>query len=192
MVASGAEYFASCFDNGDLLMLAMPVSQNWRNTLQSRQQNATISVTSSADPHVPDPRHSIRSGKSWQPSRPEWRRGMPSKQRITLYGHFERVHGESIGSLASCYTARHPDAVHWAPGSEDSPHVAYWIRFVVDRVYRVGGFGDESDIGWVDMKLWHEQVIRDTQSSKQTEVTSDMSHLFSESRDLPTPYYLDL
>ena len=57
--------------------------------------------------------------------------------------------------LRQCYLATHPDAHHFAPGSKDSPHLAIWNTFVVDRVYRVGGYGDEAQIGWVDMDRWH-------------------------------------
>lgn len=81
---------------------------------------------------------------------------MPGKQRITLFGHIERIahDDERLDALAACYLHAHPDARHWMPGSRASPHVAFWSMFVVDKVYRVGGFGDESAIGWVDMARW--------------------------------------
>lgn len=81
---------------------------------------------------------------------------MPSKQRLTLFGHIERINSDNdqIHRLKKCFVRAHPDALHWTPGSGDSPHEAFWCTFHVDRVYRVGGFGDESNIGWIDMDLW--------------------------------------
>lgn len=195
-VASGPEYFGSCFENGDLLMLAMPVSQNWRNTLFTETKNATISISSSADPDVPDPRHtSIKNQNRWDPSRPSWRRGMPSKQRITLFGHFERLTDkEEIEKVAPCYKSIHPDAKHWAPGSKDSPHVAFWTRFVVDKIYRVGGFGDESNIGWIDLDLWHKSVPDKTQKNIETFLNSDKGGLAIETlfgeNEVESPFYI--
>lgn len=130
-------------------------SQNWRNALSSSSRNATMIVSSSPDPAIPDPRHTDKDGHAWDPNRPSWRRGMPSKQRMTLYGHLDRIAKEEADKVSACYLKQHPDAEHWAPGSDESPHVAFWTRFVVDRIYRVGGFGDEANIGWIDMDLWH-------------------------------------
>ncbi len=158
-VIASPDYFAPCFANGDLLMLAMPVSQHWHNALASPQRNASFSVGSNPDPHVVDPRHarsaappgrlsrSHSSNRSrqelrWDPKRPDWRRGMPSKNRMTLFGHVQDLEGEDEdekAALQKCFLVSHPDAAHWAPGSEESPHQASWVRFVVDNVYHVGG-----------------------------------------------------
>lgn len=94
---------------------------------------------------------------------------MPSKQRLTLMGHVERIAKDDpqMGAYARCYLRTHPDARHWTPGSEESPHVAFWVRFVVDSIYRVGGFGDESSIGWVDMDLFRRNGLRTTKDWEQ-------------------------
>lgn len=195
-IASGPEYFGSCFENGDLLMLAMPVSQNWRNTLFTKNKNATISISSSADPSIPDPRHtSMKNKNQWDSNRPNWRRGMPSKQRITLFGHFEKLNDkEEIEKVTPCYKQIHPDAKHWAPGSKDSPHIAFWTRFIVDKVYRVGGFGDESNIGWIDLDLWHKSIPEKGHANIDTSSHSDqeglsIETLFGES-DFESPFYI--
>lgn len=118
-----------------------------------------MSVASNPDPAVPDKRHLAGKGSHhWDRERPSWRRGMPSKGRATLFGHFENLSksesSDSLDALAKCYLSHHPDASHWAPGSSESPHVPFWARFVVDKVYWVGGFGDEHFIGWLDKPLW--------------------------------------
>lgn len=84
---------------------------------------------------------------------------MPSKARATLFGHFVLTnatqHPELSHKLSTCYLHHHPDAAHWAPGSKASPHVPFWATFIVDRVYWVGGFGDEHYIGWYSQSDWN-------------------------------------
>lgn len=81
---------------------------------------------------------------------------MYSKQRLTLFGHLETFPKGKNDSkdLQDCYLSYHADASHFTPGSSDSPHVAIWTTFVVDKVYRVGGYGDESQIGWLELDRW--------------------------------------
>lgn len=160
-VISGPEYFAPCSaETGSLLYLGLTVSQSWRNVLNSERKNATVSIASSTNPAVVDPRHaSKRHPHHWQSDRPSWRRGMPSKGRVTLFGHFELLnvtqHPEEAKTALSCYLDRHPDASHWAPNATESPHVPFWATFNVDKVYWVGGFGDEHYIGWFDSAEWN-------------------------------------
>ncbi|UZJ51926.1 hypothetical protein CBS101457_001246 [Exobasidium rhododendri] len=158
-VTSGSDYYGPCYANGDLLVLALPVSQNWKNALTSPGKNATMTIVSNADPSVPDPRHETPEGE-WEPSRPDWRKGMYSKQRLTLFGHLETLEDleKEDTKVQGCYLNYHPDASHFAPGSKDSPHLAVWTRFVIDKVYRVGGYGDESQIGWLDLTRWQQAV----------------------------------
>ncbi|TKY85381.1 hypothetical protein EX895_005543 [Sporisorium graminicola] len=157
-VISGPEYFAPCdTETGSLLYLGLTVSQTWRNVLHSKAKNATISIASNADPAVPDPRHA--SKHQWDKQRPSWRRGMPSKPRVTLFGHFDLLnatrHPDQAEKALSCYLEHHPDASHWAPNATESPHVPFWAQFSVDKVYWIGGFGDEHYIGWFDSNEWH-------------------------------------
>jgi len=83
---------------------------------------------------------------------------MYSKQRLTLFGHLETLKelNSDDQKVQDCYLTYHPDATHFVPGSKDSPHLAIWTRFIVDRVYRVGGYGDESQIGWLDLERWQQ------------------------------------
>lgn len=134
-------------------------SQAWRNVLASSGRNATVSIGSSVDPRVPDKRHLEQGSSRWQHNRPQWRRGMPSKGRATLFGHFEltnaTTHPVLSRKFSHCYLHHHPDASHWSPGSKASPHVPFWATFVVNRVYWVGGFGDEHFIGWFNQSEWN-------------------------------------
>ncbi len=83
---------------------------------------------------------------------------MPSKPRITLFGHFDilNVTQDPRGAerASQCYLEQHSDASHWAPNSTESPHVPFWATFHVDKAYWVGGFGDEHYIGWFTSDEW--------------------------------------
>lgn len=160
-IITGTEYFAPCnHHSGSLLYLGLTVSQTWRNVLHSDSKNATVSIASNTNPAVPDPRHhSPHDSHRWDEDRPSWRRGMPSKSRITLFGHFSILnitdHPEQTDQAARCYLDHHPDASHWAPNSTESPHIPFWATFNVNKVYWVGGFGDEHYIGWFSSDEWN-------------------------------------
>ena len=176
-VITGPEYFAPCdAENGSLLYLGLTVSQTWRNVLHSDTKNATISIASNANPSVPDPRHHARHDPHhWQADRPSWRRGMPSKSRITLFGHFNLVnlteHPQEAEKASRCYLDYHPDASHWAPNSTESPHIPFWATFNVDKAYWVGGFGDEHYIGWFTSDDWKTAWKQQQQLSGQIPTT---------------------
>lgn len=173
-VAIGSEYFAPCFNaslaarvdgayEGDLLFLALPVSQNWRNVLEP---NATASVLIGAnpDPDVVDVRHSTHTAAGrmhWTPGRAEWRKGMPSKARAHLRGTMTPLSSEdSVPTLAQCFADHHPDATAWIPGSKLSPHYARWVRFHPEHIYYVGGFGDEHFIGVLPTEVYRSESPR--------------------------------
>lgn len=164
----GAEYYAPCFNHslastvkgareGDLLFLALPVSENWRNAL-APNATASVFVGANPDPDVVDPRHSTISAAGrmhWEHGRPAWRKGMPSKGRANLHGKMHLVPASPAADpLAACFTAYHPDAAAWKPGSRMSPHLAKWARFEVERIYYVGGFGDEHYIGTIPLDVY--------------------------------------
>ncbi|CAD6887033.1 unnamed protein product [Tilletia controversa] len=203
-VASGPEYFAPCFDNGDIALMALTVSQNWRNVLPSfgGSGNATLTIGANPDPSIPDPRHSSPSSSfsssssnlKWDPSRPQWRRGMPSKNRITLFGSVQELSSPSsleADKVASCYLKHHKDASHWAPGSKDSPHSAIWVRLSVQEVYSIGGYGDEHAIRFLPMDEYRrvdhstaeeaEGRLDDGQSSGSLGPSVDYEALFGDS-----------
>ncbi|WFD23263.1 hypothetical protein MEQU1_001952 [Malassezia equina] len=150
------EYYAPCFQGADILYLVLPVSQLWRRVLAANPMSVTVAVAASPSLDDVDLRHATlsRAGRTqWDPARPLWRRGMASKNRLTMYGSMHRLamNKESMDELAQCFVAHHPDARMWLPGSEESPHTAVWMRFTPSSVYYVGGFGDEHFIGHLNM-----------------------------------------
>ncbi|KAK0543374.1 hypothetical protein OC845_006155 [Tilletia horrida] len=205
-VASGPEYFAPCYENGDLVMIALTVSQNWRNVLPSfgGSGNATVTVSANPDPSVPDARHATKKGKklSWDPHRPQWRRGMPSKGRITLFGSIEELSKPSSVSspqaddqvdVAKCFLSYHHDAGHWAPGAKDSPHSAIWIRFKTEQVYQIGGFGDEHSIRFLPIDEYRKAHVPKLDSAAYnhdnttSEGTLNLDIFFGDSDNGPRP-----
>jgi len=104
---------------------------------------------------------------------------MPSKSRVTLFGHFSILnitdHPEQADQAARCYLDHHPDASHWAPNSTESPHIPFWATFHVTKVYWVGGFGDEHYIGWFNSDEWnaawkeHRPLRHDTPLIRESE-----------------------
>lgn len=194
-VITGPEYFAPCGgDTGSLLYLGLTISQTWRNVLNSKSKTATASIVSNTDPAVPDPRHTSKhDSDQWQRHRPSWRRGMPSKARMTLFGHFDVLNSTQRPDLAEralgCYLGYHPDASHWAPNATESPHIPFWATFNVDKVYWVGGFGDEHYIGWFTGEEWnaawkeHRKVIPDLSSAHEDSL-STVDHSTKEEEQL--------
>ncbi|WFD03439.1 hypothetical protein MOBT1_002128 [Malassezia obtusa] len=172
-MAISAEYYAPCFNasltaqvdgarEGDLLFLALPVSGVWRGTL-APNASASLLVHANADPNVVDVRHSTTSPagrQQWAPRRPEWRRGMPSKARTNMHGtmHVVPAGHPATDALQACFTHYHPDAAAWEPGSRLSPHLAKWARFAPERIYYVGGFGDEHYIGDIPVDMYRAET----------------------------------
>lgn len=184
----GAEYYAPCFDadmakrvhgarEGDLLFLALPVSQAWRSAL-APNATVTYAVASSPDPHVVDLRHAEHSPSGrqvWDADRPQWRRGLASKRRTVLYGKVKHVEAseDTAKALHKCFVAHHADAAYWTPGSDASPHTALWVRFQPERIYYVGGFGDEHYIGWIDPALYRGEAA---QGQRRTETNQERAN----------------
>lgn len=72
----------------------------------------------------------------------------------------KKVSGETNQhtKLSKCYLDAHPDSSHWTPGSDDSdsPHKAMFVRIRIEKIYSVGGFGDEHRIGYVSKEAWEQ------------------------------------
>jgi len=90
---------------------------------------------------------------------------MPSKNRITLFGSVKELSHPSSSlsddtskEVSKCYLATHPDAKHWAPGAVDSPHSALWVRFKVEELYSIGGYGDEHKIAFLPLEEYQRAV----------------------------------
>lgn len=63
------------------------------------------------------------------------------RQRIALFGKIERVtDDEEIERCRKAYLAEHPDSRGWANG--DGPHYTFFVRFRVEKIYALNGFGN--------------------------------------------------
>lgn len=66
---------------------------------------------------------------------------------VALIGSLEKLEAGSdeAKELEKCFLRRHHDAKWWLPGNKI--HESYWVKFKVDKVYWIGGFGDTQQIG---------------------------------------------
>jgi len=128
------EYYASCYENGSLTLLFMPIARHSKNILASEGRVASITV---ADEHP-----------------------AASRARVSLMGNvtvFYNVDDTPEKDMVqSCYTQKHPDARHWLP--DGNSHAAYWARFDPHSVYYVGGFGGIHYIGDIPLDLYQSSV----------------------------------
>ena len=93
------EYYASCFSNGSLALIFLPISRHSQNILHSPSHSASVSVWSEP-PSASQPRVSLMGN-------------------VTL---LEDDDGEVQG-LKECYLAQHKDARWWLPGDDEGAHL---------------------------------------------------------------------
>ncbi|TIA93986.1 hypothetical protein E3P81_00479 [Wallemia ichthyophaga] len=129
-------YYASCYNDGSLTLLSMPISQSYNNIIRDSHHRATISVM------------------------PLDGSARASNYRVGLIGHvsFLDSHtssglGEEGERLRSCYLLDHPDSSIWLP-PHGVPHQSYFVRFDIDRVWYIGGFGSSHYIGYIPLELY--------------------------------------
>ncbi|EJD52579.1 hypothetical protein AURDEDRAFT_181152 [Auricularia subglabra TFB-10046 SS5] len=128
-------YSASCYQNGSLALVFLPISQNSRNILKSPTKAATVTVSSTP--------------------------AAAANARVALVGSVtvtQSLDRTTSEALEKCYTQAHPDSAAWLPGKPDAPHRAYWARFDPHSVYYVGGFGDVHYIGYIPLDLYAASV----------------------------------
>jgi len=126
------EYYASCFSNGSLTLLVLPISRHTQNILHSPMHSASITI-SSQHPAASHARVSLLG-------------------IVTVHQDWNNVPEEE--AIKACYLGRHPDASRWLPNDEDAAHIAYWARFDPHSIYFVGGFGDEHYIGYIPLEIY--------------------------------------
>jgi hypothetical protein len=89
----------SCFSNGSLTLLFLPISRHSQNVLHSPTHAASLSITSD------------------HPA--------ASRARVSLIGNVTIFHDdvpdESV--IRDCYLDKHPDARYWLPKGKHAPHV---------------------------------------------------------------------
>ncbi|SCW00629.1 LAFE_0C08438g1_1 [Lachancea fermentati] len=134
---SFVEYFVGSDDcpdvefsnNGNLILLLLEMSSSYRNL----QNNSKLSAT--VEGHF----------KHKSPM---------SSPRANYFGELKPL--ENSEKLKECFLSRHPDAVWWLPGDDDSKvHDGHWYELDVSDVYLVGGFGDRSYIGSISGEEYH-------------------------------------
>lgn len=163
------DYIADCEDEGNPTILALAIGTTFRNVKAG--SNITVSLQW-MPPYPPTKRISFLSrlsayipflGTQSPYERVVSHEGIPDTvpysaanlPRFSLVGYLEKVDGDAATSkeLASCYTAKHPDAKYWLPGNHI--HTSEWTRLVVTSVYWIGGFGDRAYIGWIPIEEWN-------------------------------------
>lgn len=144
---SSMEYYADCDDDGDPYWLVVDIGSTYQNIAGGSDYSLTIRVGDHPlDDHV---NPSYPGGITSSPA------GSP---RVQLFGKLVNVTFDSkyeMLKLEKCFTARHPDAKFWLPENIVSPHKTHWVKFVVDKIYFVGGFGDRAYIGYVNPGIYH-------------------------------------
>jgi hypothetical protein len=64
--------------------------------------------------------------------------GGTDRNRMTLFGHLEIIESDKEQNIAAkVFGNYHKDAKAYYPGK--GPHKALWSRFVVERIYWIGG-----------------------------------------------------
>lgn len=141
------EYFAP-YPNGDLLLLALPISPIYKNIDQSSSLSATIAIKDELG-------QLQRNGSNWAANR----------RRITLFGNLSPV--TDVVEAKALYEKVHPDSSFW--NGDNGPHDKLWVRFQTTQAYYFGGFGDRAAIGWLNMELYQDE-FKDTMESKTQSV----------------------
>lgn len=127
------DYFANCEpDTGNPTILELPIATSFKNV------RAGSNISLSLRWHAPY--------KHWY--------SVASVPRFNLLGRLEELTAEEVKdeNVAACFVKKHPDAATWLPGNRI--HVSKWVRFVVQEIYWVGGFGDRAYIGHIPLEEW--------------------------------------
>ena len=137
---SFVEYYADCGD-GNPVLLAIDMSTSYKNYASGSP--ATLSI------RVGDHPLNEHVNPKYPGSRPNSVAGSP---RINLRGSFVNVTTEELPQLEACFLERHRDARWWLPGNPI--HSSHFVKFEVDGVYFLGGFGDTGYIGEIPSDLY--------------------------------------
>ncbi|KAF7584417.1 Pyridoxamine 5'-phosphate oxidase family protein [Clavispora lusitaniae] len=145
---SSMEYYADCDNDGTLYWLVVDIGSTYRNI----DSGSAFSFTIRAGDH-PLNDHVNPKYPGGIPSSPA---GSP---RVNLKGHLKNVtFANPVDRIAleKCFLSRHPDAKWWLPSNPASPHKTHWLKFEVEDIYIIGGFGDRAYIGPVDADLYYD------------------------------------
>lgn len=142
------EYYADCGSDGNPVMLNVHIGTGFRNIAAG--SDATLSVRVGDHPVT-------ENTNPWYPGGIV--KSTAGSPRVSLRGKFEDLNKDEIKAVEACFLERHPDAKWWLPGN--NVHATHWVKFNVDSLHMVGGFGDRAYIGEIpgdvyrDAKLLH-------------------------------------
>jgi len=160
LAIGGMEYFATT-GTGNLIVLAMPISKQIRNIIDSDRHNVTFAV------------------KDELAYRKLGAYGATDRNRVTVFGSMHEVTDEAeISKAVRTFGKVHKDAKAYFPGK--GPHQAFWAVIRVQAVYWVGGFGDTHYIGWIPLDMYrdaHERQWASQQDSSE-DITTKNSRVF--------------
>lgn len=128
------EYYADCGKDGNPVMLNVHIGTGFRNI--AKGSPATLSVRVGDHPVT-------ENTNPWYPGGIV--KSTAGSPRVSLRGEFEDLSKDEIDEVQECFLERHPDAKWWLPGN--NVHSTHWVKFNVDSLHMVGGFGDRAYIG---------------------------------------------
>ncbi|VEU22483.1 DEKNAAC103529 [Brettanomyces naardenensis] len=132
-------YYADCQDDGNPLLLLVDISSTNKNV----ESGSNVSLSIRVGDHEP----LDHVNHHYVGSVPFSVAGSP---RLNLKGHFVKY--EATEKDKKCFARRHHDAISWYPGNPI--HESKWVKFDVDSVYFVGGFGSNAYIGDVPVEKY--------------------------------------
>lgn len=144
---SSMEYYADCDNDGNLFWLVVDIGSTYQHIKGGSPYSFTIRAGDHALNDEVNPEYP--GGLSSSPA------GSP---RVNLKGQLKDVSFDNpldYAALEKCFVVRHPDAKWWLPSNPISPHKAHFVKFEVEDVFIIGGFGDRAYIGPVDSELYH-------------------------------------
>ncbi|KAK9365260.1 pyridoxamine 5'-phosphate oxidase-domain-containing protein [Lipomyces kononenkoae] len=133
------EYYADCDADGSLTLLMVEAGHTYKNWKAGSPVSLSI-------------RHTPRVGHSFSPA---------SKPRASLKGSLSFIPEDdkkAITHAEHCFVARHPDAKGWMPGNK--VHKTAFMKFDVESVYWLGGFGNVAYIGHIPVALYKNVTIK--------------------------------
>lgn len=144
---SSMEYYADCDNDGDPYWLALEIGLPMRNINAGSAFSWSIRVGDHA-PHE-------RVNTTYPGTVSQSPAGSP---RAIYEGTIAPIKFSSRNQqeeLEACFLDRHPDAKWWLPEAKNSPHKSSWMKFTVNKVHFIGGFGDRAYIGVIDSDTYH-------------------------------------
>ncbi|KAK6203082.1 pyridoxamine 5'-phosphate oxidase-domain-containing protein [Scheffersomyces amazonensis] len=157
---SSVEYYVDVDEDGDPYLLLVDIGSTNQNIIKGSEFSLTIRVGD--HPTNDDVNEEYPGGIENSPA------GSP---RVQLTGKlvnktYKNPLDIDLIKLETAFLRRHPDARYWLPNSIVSPHKSHWVKFKVEDIYLIGGFGDRAYIGSIDPEIYHSVgTIPDADSS---------------------------